>query len=166
MGADANVTIPEDIEVLGISAFRDCKSIVSLAGGAKLREIGNFEFAGSTVASIAISASVERIGDSACSHCSALSSLTLESVSLRRIGEDAFGNCPVLQSVTIPGSVEVIGERCFWSCRSLAGIRFSKDSRLGRIERMTFSNCSGLEASNPSQCSGILALSTARIWRR
>jgi hypothetical protein len=49
-----------------------------------------------------------------------LSILIFESSStLRQIDESAFRDCSSIESICIPSSVEIIGDFCFDSCRSL-----------------------------------------------
>jgi hypothetical protein len=53
---------------------------------------------------------------------------------LDRIEMKAFENTGV-KFVRVPASVEVLGEVCFSSCRSLSSVTFASGSRLSRIER-------------------------------
>jgi hypothetical protein len=68
-----------------------------------------------------------------------LSSISFESPSrLTRIESQTF-SCSSLGSILIPGSVEILGPRCFSQCQSLLSISFESPSRLIRIESEAFS---------------------------
>jgi hypothetical protein len=43
-----------------------------------------------------------------------------------------------LIEIVIPSSVEIIGERCFFQCRSLTSVTFESGSRLSRIANRVF----------------------------
>ena len=103
-----NITIPEKIEVFGMSltvdsigkeAFSDCDALKS----------------------VSIPNSVKNIGFSAFYGCSALTSVTIPN-SVENIGHWAFGDCSGLTSLTIPGSVASIGCQAFASCTGLKSI--------------------------------------------
>jgi hypothetical protein len=53
------------------------------------------------------------------------------------LGKKVFSKTD-LKFVQIPASVEVLGESCFWECRSLSSVRFETGSRLSRIEGWAF----------------------------
>lgn len=61
---------------------------------------------------------VIRIGNSAFSKCSGLTSVTIPN-SVTEIGDDAFFKCSGLTSVTIPNSVTTIGDWAFCYCYGL-----------------------------------------------
>jgi hypothetical protein len=56
---------------------------------------------------------------------------------LSRLESRAFSDT-ALQSIHLPGSLEVICECCFSSCKSLASITFDSISRLQQIENSAF----------------------------
>ena len=89
-GADANVTIPANIDGFPVTA------------------IGDSAFKYSSVAAIALPNSVTRIGDSAFDFFFNLRSVTLGN-SVSTIGDQAFFYCYSLTSMTIPNSVTTIG---------------------------------------------------------
>ena len=65
--------------------------------------------------------SVTSIGNSAFSHCSGLTSITIPN-SVTSIGNSAFFDCSGLTSVTIPNSVTSIGKYAFSYCYGLTSI--------------------------------------------
>jgi hypothetical protein len=66
---------------------------------------------------------VTRIGDTAFSDCTNLTSVTIPN-SVTGIGNDAFDGCTSLASVTIPNSVTNIWSYTFASCSNLKGVYF------------------------------------------
>jgi hypothetical protein len=93
------VTLPENLEILGDSAFRNCSALVS----------------------VIIPGGVTLIGDWAFFGCRVLSAVTIPS-GLTAIGNGAFSYCGVLISVTIPDSVTAIGSQAFFGCEALAAV--------------------------------------------
>ena len=77
-----------------------------------------------TVTYQGITYSVTSIGESAFSHCSGLTSITIPN-SVTSIGHLAFWDCSSLTSVTIPNSVTSIGGSAFYSCSSLTTLNFN-----------------------------------------
>ena len=67
---------------------------------------------------------VTRIGESAFSNCSGLTSVTIPN-SVESIGASAFNGCSGLTSVTIPNSVESIGAWAFNGCSGLTSVHIS-----------------------------------------
>nr|MBQ4458444.1 leucine-rich repeat protein [Clostridia bacterium] len=97
----------------------------------------------STLVSINISNSVEKIGDSAFSGCSSLSSIIIPD-SITSIGIKAFSNCTSLKSISLTESINVISEQMFSNCTSLKTINLP-DS-ISRIDKNAFYKCSSLRA--------------------
>ena len=97
----------------------------------------------STLVSINISNSVEKIGDSAFAGCSSLSSIIIPD-SITSIGIKAFSNCTSLKSISLTESINVISEQMFSNCTSLKTINLP-DS-ISRIDKNAFYKCSSLRA--------------------
>jgi hypothetical protein len=69
-----------------------------------------------------------------------LASLAFENdPQLKRIERNAFADC-AFTSVVLPKSVEVLSQRCFYSCASLAVVFFEAGSQLKRIESIAFAD--------------------------
>ncbi len=100
-----NTIIPEDVTIIGESAFVGCTGLTS----------------------ITIPESVTSIVDNAFQNCSGLTSVTIPN-SVTSIGGYAFSSCSGLTSVTIGSNVESIGESAFYNCGKLAKVKVGKTS--------------------------------------
>ncbi len=150
-----SITIPDSLTSIGDYAFYLCSSLENLTIPDSVTSIGKSAFAGCrSLTSITIPAGVESIGDSAFSECTNIESIVVadgnpvyhatgnslietkrkilivgcnnsvipDDGSVTSIGERAFFSCRSLASITIPDSVTSIGDRAFEGCRSLASI--------------------------------------------
>jgi hypothetical protein len=90
-----NVTLPESILSIGVSAFEGCTNLTD----------------------ISIPSSVETIGDLAFADCKKLASVTLLN-GIKSIGNKSFAGSH-LTEITIPGSVKTIGTQAFADCKTL-----------------------------------------------
>jgi hypothetical protein len=113
----------------------------------------------SSLSSIFIPSSVEKLGKWCFSGCKSLSTVTFESGSqLSSIAESAFRYCSSLSSIFIPSSVEMLGKECFSFCKSLSTVTFESDSQLSSIAGSPFWGCSSLSSiSCPPSLQTILA---------
>lgn len=96
-----SLTLPESIELVGESAFQDCKSLknVELSSHSSLHEIGDYAFA----------------------FCLELEKMDLPQ-SLRVIGESAFWHCSRLRAVSVPDGVEELSEGAFGYCSAMTNV--------------------------------------------
>jgi hypothetical protein len=103
--------------------------------------IGAHAFAGSSLSSITIPASVEHLEKGCFKYCSGLVSVTFEGGSrLQSLGEWAFAYSQ-LSSILLPAGVEVIPQCCFANCLSLTSVSFGASSQLTTIEERAFGGC-------------------------
>lgn len=99
------LVIPNSVEIIGDSAFRDCYKLSSITFGNGIKYIKSFAFFGcSHLTNVEIPDSIEIIGENAFTNCSRLTSVTLGS-GLRAIGKYAFNGCSELQSVVLKNTV-------------------------------------------------------------
>ena len=85
--------------------------------------------------------SVMRIGESAFSGCTGLTSITIPN-SVMGIGNSAFSGCTGLTSITIPNSVTEIGSWAFSGCTGLTSVTIPNS--VTSIGTSAFSGCTGL----------------------
>jgi hypothetical protein len=148
-GSENEVTIPSEIDTLGVCSFSCCSiSGVRFDSTSKLRLTENeaLSFCGK-LQSIAIPSSVEILDCYCFSGCAALQAVSFEADSqLFRIGVRAFDHCRILKSIVLPSSLEVIDECGFFNCQKLEAVIFAKESSLVRIERAAFAHCFSLQS--------------------
>ena len=93
------------------------------------------------VTSIGPNAFNPSLGNTTCSSCANLTSVTIPA-SVTSIGPGAFGFCTSLTSVTIPGSVTSIGDSAFGFCASLTSVTIGNG--VASIGAGAFVNCQHL----------------------
>ena len=81
-------------------------------------------FNGTSLTTVNIGDSVQRIPKNFVGNCSGLTSVTIPN-SVTSIGEWAFSGCSGLTSVTIPNSVTSIGGSAFYNCSGLTTLNFN-----------------------------------------
>ena len=112
-GKGGDVTIPEEVTSIGISAFRNCKELRSVT------------FHGGVVS----------IGTAAFSDCSNLTRVVFVS-GLKKLGVRAFRGCVSLTSVQLPEGLESIGYGAFYECTELS--RVTAPDSITRIGNLAF----------------------------
>ena len=95
-----------------------------------------------SITSAVVENGVTRIGESAFSNCSQLTSVDLPN-SLTTIGDFAFNNAPIT-SITIPTGVTGIGRYAFSGCQQLTGVVIPDG--VTTIGQRAFVDCTGLES--------------------
>ncbi len=110
------------IEITGYSGNGGNVAIPAEIDGKSVTRIGESAFSFcSNLTSIELPDSVTSIGSEAFNYCENLINVTL-SDSLISIGNDAFFNCKSLSGVKIPGSVTSIGSEAFKYCEKLTDV--------------------------------------------
>ena len=152
------ITIPDGVTSIGSSAFYNCTSLTDVyytgdiagwcgisfgsANANPMYYANNLYIDGKLVeGELVIPDSVTRIGGSAFSGCTSLTSIVIPD-SVTTIGDYAFAYCTRLTSIVIPDSVIRIGESAFYKCTGLTSIVIP-DS-VTTIERYVFYNCDSL----------------------
>ena len=140
--------VGRDVTVIGVGAFRDCRSVTSIDVPDSVTTIENYAFAG-TRAGINIPSTVTKIGSWAFSGCGGLyisGSTELFGITIpegiTEIEEGVFSNCTWLRSVVIPSSVTSIGNQAFEGCSELTSI--TVPDTVMSIGKRAFYNCTQL----------------------
>lgn len=163
------IFIPNTVEVIAGDAFKDCENLkqVKFQSNSQLTEIGKSAFENcSSLKSITIPSSVEKMGDycfmgcrleevsfqensnlrqmgMACfAECSHLKEINLPDVN--KISAECFAECESLESFNIPSSVEQINVGGFFKCHQLRCVNFDENSELSVIKRDAFKYCGSL----------------------
>lgn len=115
-----SIKIPDSVETIGSSAFKNCGSLKTVKLSEKLKTIAASAFY----------------------KCTALQSVALPS-SLRSIGSSAFGYCSELESIAVPKGVQMIDKQTFFKCRKLSSVTLPE--MLKSIKEEAFYGCSALK---------------------
>lgn len=150
-GYSGNVTIPETIEINGITyfvcgidhyTFYGCTGLTSVTIPEGVTSIGYYAFSGCNgLTSVSIPASVTSIDHYAFSGCTGLTSVTIPT-SVTSIGEGAFSGCISLTSVIISEGVISIDNYAFYGCTGLTSVIIP--ASVTSIGDSAFRNCTGL----------------------
>ena len=123
--------VPQGIEVIGDSAFRDNEYLET----------------------VVLPQGVTHIGAGAFSGCYRLTEVHLPDT-LISIGEEAFSDCTELCALVIPDSVCEIGPAAFYNCNRLTQLEIPPNVRV--LSRSVFAECSDLaQISLPEGITGI-----------
>ena len=139
-----SVTIPTGVTSIGSGAFYNCSSLTTLNFNAIDCQDFNSSyhpFQGTSLTTVNIGDSVQRIPAYFVRGCSSLTSVTIPN-SVTSIGEIAFFYCSGLTSVTIPNSVTSIGDNAFYGCSGLTSVTIGNS--VTSIGQGAFRGCSGL----------------------
>jgi tRNA A-37 threonylcarbamoyl transferase component Bud32 len=144
------IMIPKNVEILGSKCFSYCKSLSSITfeSNSHLTRIESEAFSYSSLQSIIISQNVQFIDGSAFIGVN-LSSISIESGNKIFVIEKGFlidivhhkliRNFSTSSGIEIAEHIEIVGSKCFSSCKSLLSITFESNSHLTRIESEAFS---------------------------
>ena len=134
-------------------------------------EISDEVFAMSDITSIAIPATVSRIGDSAFKHCGMLNSVSVaQGSSLKSVGDYSFAFCKSLSSFDfgLDGSLTSIGACAFRGCAALSEISIAKT--VTSVGEYAFSDCMILDiylVEQPGVVEGYIAQGGwSSVWNK
>ena len=125
-----SITIPTGVTSIGDNAFAYCSGLTTLNFNAincqNFDRNGNYcyPFRGTSLTTVNIGDSVQRIPARFVRGCSGLTSVTIPN-SVTSIGYEAFYGCSGLTSITIPTGVTSIGQRAFYNCSGLTTLNFN-----------------------------------------
>lgn len=152
----SSLAIPDSVTEMGQNAFLNNTAIQSLAIGSGLVEIPAYAFSGTTAlrtVSIPENASLKVVGKGAFQNASSLETITLPAT-IEKIGQEAFRSCSNLVSVAKEGVVfsslnelEIGNNNCnaFALCSKLESFPLSKDTPLETIHQ-AFGQCESLKS--------------------
>ena len=152
------VFVHPDVERIEEDAFENCKSLtrIYIPGDSILQSIGESAFWDcSSIKSIKIPDTVNKIGYRCFFHCTNLVSVSLPRANapngeffgtgLTIIEPETFIECKSLQSIAIPDSVMEIGRKSFKNCSSLISVSISQtNSQISEIGKEAFCGCTSL----------------------
>ena len=120
-----SVTIPTGVTSIGYWAFYGCSGLTTLNFNAvNCQDFGNDYTFGTSLTTVNIGDSVQRIPANFARNCGELTSIEFP-VNIHTIGERAFDGCKSLTSITIPEMVDTIDSYAFANCDSLTTLNFN-----------------------------------------
>ena len=143
-------TVPAGVTTIGEYAFSDVTGITKLIIPNHVMSIGSNAFYKSTISTMDIADSVNKIDSKAFYYCNNLEEVTLPN-GLEKIERYLFSNCQKLRSVTIGANVKEISDSAFYSCRNLDTITILSD-KAKTIGKNAFSGAAeAVKISVPTQ---------------
>ena len=156
---DANITLPDSLEIIGAHCFDWCLVQGPLSIPAKVRSIGEHAFDESAISELNVDSKNPYYSSDAsgilfdkaketlirCTMVNSVSSYTIPH-SVTTIAPYAFYLCTGLKSVTLPQNLKKIGDSAFSDCLYLESVNIP-DS-VTSIGEYAFSHCSRLESIN------------------
>ena len=126
IGSGTEVVIPEDfngyvVTEIADNAFRST-SVTSVTLSSSVEKIGNYAFySAASLQTVNLRNQLKSIGEYAFYACYALTSVTIPD-SCKTIGSDAFGHAEKLETLNLGNGVETIGNYAFANCKKLQSI--------------------------------------------
>jgi hypothetical protein len=139
---NSEITIPEEVTVIGDKAFEECTTLEKINFGTNIRAIKKEAFRGCTsIKELLITEGIRTIGESSFRDCTKLEKIRIDACI--DIMDRAFENCSRLHTVDLPHDFAEINNGVFNSCISLAKINLPGEVII--IDESAFSNCEKLE---------------------
>ena len=113
------VIIPNTIEYIGDSAFRDCDKLKSITIPDSVKSIGVGAFYEcDALTTVKLSANLKVVEPITFKDCKVLTGIVLPT-GLEAIEDAAFWGCAALTEITIPTTVKDMGDAAFYECKGL-----------------------------------------------
>ena len=126
--ASNNTVIPDDIQIIGKSAFDNKKNLTTLTIPDSVEVIEEYAFSGCMqLTNIKLSSNLKEINKYAFNACNKLTSINIPD-GVTTIGDEAFYSCYGLNSINIPASVTEIGTAVFGNDNGLTTISLDKNN--------------------------------------
>ena len=123
------------MRIIGYAAFAGCEGITQIEFPASLDSISGYAFSATGFSTLALPATVTKIGEGAFSRCEKLTNATVEA---GHIGAKAFFADAALTGVKFGSGVTAIGNGAFAGCKSLVTLRWSDATQLALIGSEAF----------------------------
>ncbi len=112
-----SIVLNEGMELIGESAFANCKELESITFASTVESIEKSAFTNTKLETVALNEGLESIGQGAFAGCKSLKELIFPS-SLKRIEQMAFANSSI-EKINLNEGLTFIGQRAFFNCKAI-----------------------------------------------
>lgn len=145
-----SVSMPDTVTTIGKSAFENCTSLKEVNLSQKMTIIVANAFTGCTsLEKIVIPESITNISMEAFQDCTSLYDINLPE-NLKVLGNRAFKGCTSLESIVLPKGISELSSGVFWDCTNLKNVNIPDNVKT--IEIGAFENCTSLENIRVPEC--------------
>ncbi len=141
------VTIPASVKVVESYAFNNVATLTTVVGGEGLTNVEAYAFAQSGITAISLPA-LTSLGNNAFYRCTALETVTLNNnEAFKVINASTFEGCTKLNGIVLPAYLETLGVKAFSGCTSLTSITLPEkltNSDATTAAGQWFSGCTAL----------------------
>lgn len=147
-----SITIPASCQNIGVTAFRNCKSLESV------------EFSHESVLTILSGGSLTPSSGYVPADKEDYRIDPPNSSVRSCYSKGVFANCSSLKSVKIPSSITKIDAGCFVNCTSLTDLSFEEGSQLAEIGEAAYMNCGLLHRIYMQNCSELTSIGDRALY--
>ncbi|MCC8071270.1 MAG: leucine-rich repeat domain-containing protein [Bacteroidales bacterium] len=135
------VVFQGDLESIGSSAFKDCKSLSLCNIPMTVTSIGDYAFCNTGLIKVSIPVSVSSMGQGVFSDCALLESLDIQA-NIAALPNATVTNSSKLEEIILGNGITTIEEKAISNCTSLTSIEFPSSLKVVCSE--AFQGCSSL----------------------
>lgn len=109
----SNIMLPNSVTVIKSKAFYECEKLFYFTMPSLLQEIGEFAFAGTSLLTVDLPASLKTMERYAFGSCKHLTAANMENTALTKIPDSAFASCTQLSEIKLPKKLITLGNDAF-----------------------------------------------------
>ncbi|PKM39437.1 MAG: hypothetical protein CVV04_10540 [Firmicutes bacterium HGW-Firmicutes-9] len=137
------IEFPDNLIVIGQSAFDTCEEITSLDLPNSLVTIGNYAFYECRALQSVHFGPLRSLGERAFYRCGELTAANLEDTRITALRLGTFAGCKLLTTMVLPETLQTIEPGAFYECESLKTVVIQSDHVT--LESNVFDDCVGLK---------------------
>lgn len=136
------IEFPDNLLVIGQSAFDSCDEITSLDLPNRLVSIGNYAFYECRALQSIHFGPLRSLGEGAFYRCGELTAANLEDTRITALRLNTFSGCRLLTTMILPETLQTIESGAFYQCKSLRTVVIQSDHVT--VQSNAFDDCVGL----------------------